>query len=89
MKNGRENDIEINDPDVVRAGYDCPEAPTTRRRISRESARMLGVGAGSTTDEVREGSGWPSFTRELRGEDERGRLASTREGYARRPRGKK
>lgn len=81
--------IEINDPDVVRAGMDCPEVPTTERLISKESARMLEVGAGSTTDEVRMGSGWPSFARELHGEDERGALASTREGYPRKPRGKK
>ena len=89
MKKKSEEKIEINDPDVVRAGMDCPEAPTTVRFISRESARMLEVGAGSTTDEVREGSGWPSFVRELYGEDERGRLSSTREGYPRRPRGEK
>ena len=89
MEKKRDGYIEIRDPDVVEAGLDCPEAPTTKRRISRESARMLEVGAGSTTDEVREGSGWPSFARELHGEDERGSLASTREGYPRRPRGQK
>ena len=90
-KEKREHDekIEINDPDVVRAGMDCPKIPTTKRFISKESARMLQIGAGSTTDEVRMGSGWPSFARELQGEDERGQLASTREGYPRKPRGKK